>query len=42
VKTVKLTDPSKLHSLGWKHSTELEDGIRTVYEWYLKNNKENL
>ena len=39
---VKLTDPSKLHSLGWKHSTELEDGIRTVYEWYLKNNKENL
>jgi len=34
---VKLTDPSKLHSLGWKHTVELEDGIRTVYEWYLKS-----
>ena len=34
---VKLTDPSKLNSLGWKHKVELEDGIRTMYEWYLKN-----
>ena len=34
---VKLTDPSKLHALGWRHKVELEDGIRTVYEWYLKN-----
>lgn len=34
---VKLTDPSKLHGLGWKHTVELEDGIRTMYEWYLKN-----
>jgi GDP-L-fucose synthase len=33
---VKLTDPSKLHSLGWKHKVELEDGIKAVYEWYLK------
>ena len=33
---VKLTDPSKLHELGWKHSVELEDGIRKIYEWYLK------
>lgn len=33
---VKLTDPSKLHSLGWKHKVELEDGIKTMYEWYLK------
>ena len=32
---IKLTDPSKLHALGWKHKVELEDGIRTVYEWYL-------
>jgi GDP-L-fucose synthase len=31
---VKLTDPSKLHSLGWKHKVELEDGIKTMYEWY--------
>ena len=35
---VKLTDPSKLHSLGWKHKVDLEDGIASVYEWYLKNN----
>jgi GDP-L-fucose synthase len=34
---VKLTDPSKLHSLGWKHKVELEDGVKTMYEWYLKN-----
>jgi len=32
---IKLTDPSKLHSLGWKHKVELEEGIKTVYEWYL-------
>jgi len=34
---VKLTDPSKLHSLGWKHKVELEDGITTMFEWYLKS-----
>jgi GDP-L-fucose synthase len=34
---VKLTDPSKLHGLGWRHKVELEEGIRTVYEWYIKN-----
>ena len=27
----KLMDVSKLHSLGWKHKIELEDGIRSVY-----------
>lgn len=31
----KLTDVSKLHSLGWKHKVELEDGIKTMYNWYL-------
>jgi len=30
----KLTDPSKLHSLGWKHKIELEDGIAMIYDWY--------
>ena len=34
---VKLTDVSKLHSLGWKHKVELKDGIKTMYEWYLSN-----
>jgi len=38
---IKLTDPSKLHDLGWKHKVELEDGISMMYEWYLKNKKEN-
>ena len=33
---VKLTDPSKLHALGWRHTVELEEGIRRVYGWYLK------
>ena len=36
---VKLTDPSKLHSLGWKHKVELEDGIRAMYKWYLESSK---
>ena len=36
---VKLTDPSKLNNLGWKHKVELEDGIKMMYEWYLKENK---
>ncbi|MCT7499873.1 GDP-L-fucose synthase family protein [Aliarcobacter cryaerophilus] len=34
---VKLTDPSKLHFLGWKHKVELEDGINIMYNWYLEN-----
>lgn len=33
----KLTDPSKLHSLGWRHKVELEDGIMRMYDWYRKN-----
>ncbi|MCB4809227.1 GDP-L-fucose synthase [Tamlana sp. 62-3] len=31
----KLTDPSKLHGLGWRHKIELEDGIKTVYNWFI-------
>ena len=34
----KLTDPSKLHSLGWKHKVELEDGIAMIYDWYINKN----
>lgn len=33
----KLLDVSKIHELGWKHSIELEEGIRKVYE-QVKNN----
>ncbi|MBI2269524.1 MAG: GDP-L-fucose synthase [Bacteroidetes bacterium] len=28
----KLLDVTKLHSLGWKHKIDLEEGIRSVYE----------
>ena len=31
----KLCDVSKLHSLGWKHSVEITDGIHRLYSWYL-------
>ncbi|MBP1629413.1 MAG: GDP-4-keto-6-deoxymannose-3,5-epimerase-4-reductase [Bacteroidetes bacterium] len=31
----KLTDPSKLHSLGWHHKIEIEEGIEKMYHWYL-------
>ena len=30
----KLTDPSKLHSLGWTHKVELEEGVSMIYDWY--------
>ncbi|PHS33932.1 MAG: GDP-fucose synthetase [Sulfurovum sp.] len=30
----KLTDVSKLHSLGWRHKVELRDGIEILYKWY--------
>jgi GDP-L-fucose synthase len=32
----KLTDVSKLNNLGWKHTVELEEGIKKVYDWYVK------
>ena len=31
----KLLDVSKLSALGWRASTELEQGIRSTYEWFL-------
>jgi GDP-L-fucose synthase len=30
----KLTDVSKLHALGWKHTVELRDGISKLYQIY--------
>ena len=32
----KLTDPTKLHNLGWKHTVSLEEGVKMMYEHYLK------
>ena len=30
----KLIDVSKLHSLGWHHKVEIEDGVKKLYDWY--------
>ena len=30
----KLIDVTKLHSLGWTHKVEIEEGVRKLYEWY--------
>ncbi len=33
----KLTDPSKLNQLGWKHSIHIEEGVKKLYEWYISH-----
>jgi GDP-L-fucose synthase len=33
----KLTDPSKLHHLGWHHQIEIDEGIGKMYAWYVAN-----
>lgn len=33
----KLMDVSRINSLGWKYKTELEEGIKLTYEWFIKN-----
>jgi GDP-L-fucose synthase len=33
----KLCEVSKLHSLGWKHKVEINDGVKLLYKWYLDN-----
>lgn len=35
----KLTNVDKLHRLGWKHKTSLNEGIKLAYEWFLENYK---
>jgi GDP-L-fucose synthase len=32
----KLMDVSKLHNFGWQHSIGLEEGIRKVYDEFVK------
>ena len=36
----KLMDVSKLKELGWQYKTELEDGIKMSYKWFLENGDE--
>lgn len=33
----KLLDVSRIHSLGWKHSIELDEGLKKSINFYLKN-----
>ena len=33
----KLIDVSKLHSLGWTHKVEIEEGVEKLFEWYKKS-----
>lgn len=35
----KLLDVTKLFNLGWKPTIHLEDGIRSTYEWFVRNYK---
>tara|TARA_B100001059_G_scaffold13776_1_gene11119 strand:+ start:420 stop:1373 length:954 start_codon:yes stop_codon:yes gene_type:complete len=35
--TRKLMDVSKMKELGWQYSTQLEDGIKKTYSWFLEN-----
>ena len=30
----KLIDVGKLHSLGWTHKVEIEEGVERLYQWY--------
>ena len=33
----KFADVSKLHSLGWTHKVELEEGVKLAYDWFKEN-----
>ena len=33
----KLTDTTKLNTLGWKHNVEIEKGISALYDWFLNH-----
>ena len=35
----KLTDPSLLNRLGWKHKIDIEEGVAKLYNWYLRNHE---
>ena len=33
----KLIDVSKLHSLGWTHKVEIEEGVQRLFDWYKRS-----
>jgi len=37
----KLMDVSRMENAGWSYNTELKEGIRKTYEWFIKN-RENI
>lgn len=36
----KLLDVTKLHTLGWKHTVTLEEGIQKLHQWFLEHRHE--
>lgn len=37
----KLLDVSRLHALGWRHKTGLQEGIASTYQWFLAHREES-
>ncbi len=35
----KLLEVARLHALGWRHQTELLDGIQSTYQWFLEHSE---
>lgn len=33
----KLCDVTLLHSLGWKHKVDLDEGVKRMVAWYYQN-----
>ena len=33
----KLMDVSRLKKLGWEYKTDLEDGLKSTYQWFLEH-----
>lgn len=33
----KVLDVGKLHDLGWKHTTDVRDGVEATYQWFLEH-----
>jgi GDP-L-fucose synthase len=32
----KVLDVSRVHALGWRHRTSLDDGLRSTYDWFTR------
>ena len=33
----KLLDNNRIESIGWKATTDFDEGLECTYQWYLKN-----